>query len=36
MISFRAIAEYNFSDSIAMKRPESALLLKADADEGNA
>ena len=36
MLSFRAITEDNFSDLIAMKRPESSLLLKADADEGNA
>lgn len=36
MISFRAIAEDSFSAVLAMKRPESSLLLKADADEGNA
>ena len=34
MISFRAIAEDSFSAVLAMKRPESALPLKADADEG--
>lgn len=36
MISFRATTEDNSSAITAMNRPESALPLKADADEGNA